>query len=109
MTITGTATQSTGPQQRQITFVLELVDPCDPPDLVQSSVLFDQVYTITDNNATPYTHLAFIVEPEYCNLVYSYTTTDLLDANGQPAEVLTYDASSLTFSFFYDLDLAPLD
>ena len=76
---------------------------------MQSSVLVDQEYTITDANADPYTHASFVIEPDYCQLIYTYTTTDLFDADNQPASVLTYDEPSQTFSFYYDKDLAPVD
>lgn len=88
---------------------MTLLDPCDPPIRVQSSVLIDQEYTISDANKAPYTHAPYIVEPDYCVLEYSYETTALVDGSGNAAQVISYVEGTKTFSFFYDKDLAPMD
>ena len=82
-----------------------LVDPYDPPISVTSSALVDQTYTLTDDSATPYIHPAFVVDPSYCPLVYSYTATRLDDgasAIGLPT------SEDKTFTFSYIKDILPL-
>ena len=105
MTITGTAVGSAPTVTKDATFILTLVDPCDPPVSVTSVPLQNQVYTLTDDSATPYVHPAFVVEPSYCPLVYSYSQTYLSD--GDSALVLPA-SDDKTFSFGYTKDLAPL-
>ena len=102
VTITGTAEKSVDQVTKSATFILTLVDPCNPPVSITSPGLTNQVYTITNANATPYAHPVFISDPTYCPIVYSYSETKL--SAGDSA------ITSLTnpFEFFYDKDLEPL-
>ena len=80
-----------------------MVDPCDPPISITSSGLTDQVYTITDNNAADYIHPAFVSDPSYCPINYSYSETKLTAGDSAITNLMN------PFQFFYDKDLEPLD
>ena len=85
--------------------VFTLVDPCDPPTSMTGEDLTNQVYTITDDVATPYLHPDFDVEPSYCPLIYSYTKTPLDDGDSALGLPTSDDK---TFTFYYDKNLDPL-
>ena len=69
--------------------------------------LQNQVYTLTDDNAAPYVHPDFTVDPDYCPLIYSYSETFLAD--GDSALILpTIANDDKTFNFSYTKDLVPL-
>ena len=101
VTITGTAV--TSGQTDFATFVISMVDPCDPPVSITSPGLTNQVYTITDDNATPYKHPDFVSDPVYCPIDYTYLETKL-EAGDSAISTLAG-----TTEFFYDKDLEPLD
>ena len=69
VTITGTAVES--PDTATATFVLTLIDPCDPPDNIITEQLPNQEYTITDDSKADYTVPNLQVLPEYCEVDYS--------------------------------------
>ena len=100
VTVTGKAV--TSQQTDTATFVISLVDPCDPPVSITSQGLTNQVYTITDTNATPYTHPVFISDPVYCEIDNTYSETKL---SAGDSAISTLGS---TTEFFYDKDLAPL-
>ena len=58
VTIEGQAVNSSPTKSLESTYTFTLVDPCDPPNFVEPTNLDDQVYTITDTDAT-YMHPAF--------------------------------------------------
>ena len=82
--------------------MISLVDPCDPPQSITSPGLTNQVYTITDANATPYTHPSFTSDPVYCPIEYTYSETKLSAGDSAISSL------GATTEFFYDKDLAPL-
>ena len=61
----------------------EVVDPCNPPDSVTAPTFTAQSYTISDSNATPYTHEAFTISPDYCEIKFDYGETKFTDDQGQ--------------------------
>jgi len=83
-----------------------LLDPCNPPDSVSAPGLENQVYTISDAFATPYTHSQFTVVPDVCELRYVYSETKFIDNDGLEANAIS--RTDETFSFFYDDDLSPV-
>ena len=85
------------------TFVIQMVDPCDPPVSITSPGLTNQVYTITDANATPYMHPTFVPNPSYCPVIYSYQITEFFDSNNVQASAVSQDLSNeKIFNFFYN-------
>ena len=66
-----------------------MVDPCDLPISITSQGLTNQVYTITDANATPYEHLPFISDPNYCLINYTYQITEFMDFDNVQASAIT--------------------
>ena len=82
--------------------MISLVDPCDPPLSITSPGLTNQVYTISDLNAIPYTHPLFTSDPVYCPIVYTYSETKL-DSGDSAISIL-----DRTTEYFYDKDLAPV-
>ena len=82
--------------------MISLIDPCDPPLSISSQGLTNQVYTITNANATPYAHPVFISDPVYCEIDYTYSETKL---SAGDSAISTLGG---TTEFFYDKDLAPL-
>ena len=84
-------------------FEIELKDPCDPPLSLVKSVFTDTEYTITDDDAVPYTHPAFVINPDYCPFNYAYEISDLSDKNGLVTSAITQDSTDeKKFSFYYD-------
>jgi hypothetical protein len=79
-----------------------LLDPCTPPNEITAAVLDNQEYTIT-GTATEYTHPEFIIEPDFCQIAYSYE----IGASEKTNEAII-TRTDRTFSFFYATDLAPL-
>ena len=72
------------------TFILQLLDPCDPPESVTAPQFEDYEYTLYDYgeaNGVEYTlpDLPFTIEPSFCPLEYSREIS-LLD-DGDSAEV----------------------
>ena len=66
-------------------------------------VLIDQEYTITDNLVS-YTVPIFTVDPEWCDVVYSFTVTD---PRGKLAIKFDANMDQRIFKFFNDgTDLA---
>jgi len=107
VTITGTASnsQNSAKKTRTATFKITLVDPCDPPASLSKPAIVNQVYTITDDNADPYTHPEFVVSPLYCPVTYQYNVSLL--SNNESA--ITQDSvDKKKFTFFYNQDLDPL-
>ena len=87
-------------------YCFELVDPCNPPDSVTAPTLVDQAYTISDPTATPYTHPAFVISPDYCEIRLNYEETKFTDDGGDLQTAITRVDD--TFSFFYGADLSPV-
>ena len=85
-------------------FIITLEDPCEPATSLVASTLTDQVYTLTDSNAAPYTIPAFTITPSFCTATCSAQTT-VIDINGDDfSAVESFDAESLTFTFNYNGD-----
>jgi hypothetical protein len=103
VTVEGEVDNSVPIQRLESSYTLSLLDPCDPPTSITAATLFNQVYTITDDDAT-YTHPIFTVDPSYCPLYYSYTIGDITNISGESAITLV----DKTFFFDYSLDLEPL-
>jgi hypothetical protein len=75
--ITGTS-GSTDPKTEKTTIEVTFTDPCDPPVSINAPVFENQVYTLTDPNASPYTtQPEFIVEPGYCQYSITWTISNL--------------------------------
>ena len=74
VSIKGSAKGSSPLQEATKTFIIALVDPCDPPISVTGTDFTNQEYTLTDNQKE-YTHPAFTVSPEYCPIVFTITET----------------------------------
>ena len=81
VTVEGSGDSSDPPKKQESTYTFTLVDPCDPPTSVTAAALTDQVYTITDDAATPYTHPVFTIDPSYCPFVYSYSIGDITNVS----------------------------
>ena len=89
---------------------MTLEDPCDPPNQIIKPVYVNQVYTITDADATPYVIPEFSVDPIFCPIDYSYDISYLVDSNNADISAITQDTvNERKFSFFYDSDLVILD
>ena len=101
VTVVGGADNSASSQSRESTYTFTLVDPCDPPTSVTAVVLTDQVYTITENNATPYTHPVFTIDPISCPFAYSYDLGKITNV----ADASAVTRVDNTFSFDYSQDL----
>ena len=72
VTITGTAVGSSPLQEKPATFLLTLLDPCDPPISVTGADFVNQDYTLTDIERS-YTHPVFTISPDYCKFEYTFT------------------------------------
>ena len=77
--IKGTATESG--QEEFSTIKFTFVDPCDPPESIVAPAFDHQVYTITDTSYPDYTHLDFIISPDYCKIDYTYELGSITDAS----------------------------
>ena len=95
-TYTGNVVTSADP------FSITIADPCDAPVSVVASTLSNQEYTITDDDASPYTVPIYTADPAWCAIRYTYTITDV---SGDA--VLTFNDDPLTreFAFSYSADL----
>ena len=103
MEITGTAVGSSPLLEKPATFLLTLGDPCDPPNQIIKPNFDNQVYTITDANATPYVIPEFSVDPIFCPIDYYYDISYLVDSNNADTSAITQDTvNERKFSFFYD-------
>ena len=89
VTITGTADHSVDQVTKTATFILTLVDPCDPPDSLISADFTNQEYTITNDSHPDYVHPEFEISPDFCTFEYSYSFSELLDATGQTTTAIT--------------------
>ena len=108
MSIKGTAKGSSPLQEATKTFIITLVDPCDPPISVTGTDFTNQEYTLTDNQKE-YTHPAFTVSPGYCPIVYTITETLLTAGDSAIVNDITGTKTDVTtFQYHYDKDLAPL-
>ena len=72
-------------------FTITIADPCDAPVSVVASTLTNQEYTITDDDAVPYTVPVYTADPAWCSIRYTYTITDV---SGDA--VLTFNDDPLT-------------
>ena len=80
-------------------FILELVDPCDPPTKVTPGTQTDQEYTITDNALADYTFTEPTVNPDgYCTVTTSY---DISKLTGDLSAIEATVGADDTFSFSY--------
>lgn len=81
VTLTGTAVKSG--LQHSVTFTIRLDDPCDPPQSITSpGIASPYEYILTDQDAADKTHPDFLVEPDFCEVVYTYSITEFTDSNG---------------------------
>ena len=87
MTITGTGTKSA--LTRDATFKITLLDPCDPPSSISPPGISAYTYTLTDQAAVDKTHLAFTVEPVYCEVEYSSEISKFTNSQGGEASAVT--------------------
>ena len=81
---------------------ITVVDPCDDPVSMTSSVLTNQIYTITQNKIS-YTVPVYTADPEWCAIIYTYELTSIA------ADVaITFNSDSLIrkFDFHYITGLA---
>ena len=77
-----------------------IVDKCQNPySLNPTSILNDYEYVITDY-AIEYQITPFEVDPDRCQLTYTFSVTD---SAGEAA--VSFDADTLTFTFFNDEDV----
>ena len=104
VTITGTAVGSSPLQEKSATFLLTLLDPCDPPASVTGVDFVNQDYTLTDIERS-YTHPVFTISPDYCEFRYSFTQT-LLQAGD--SAITQYNSDETKFFYHYEKDLLPL-
>ena len=56
-------------------FTITIADPCDAPVSVVAATLTNQEYTITDDDAVPYTVPIYTADPAWCAIRYTYTIT----------------------------------
>ena len=56
-------------------FTVRIIDPCDEPISVVAATLTNQEYTITDDDAVPYTVPVYTADPAWCEIRYTYTIT----------------------------------
>ena len=68
-TYTGNVVTSADP------FSITIADPCDAPVSVVAATLTNQEYTITDDDAVPYTVPIYTADPAWCAIRYTYTIT----------------------------------
>ena len=88
--------------ERAAPFTVRIIDPCDEPFSVTASVLTNQEYTITDDDALPYTVPVYTADPAWCAITYTYTITDV---SGDAVLIFNDDPLVREFSFYYDADL----
>ena len=81
------------------TFKIEILSPCDSPKRFEAVPLENQEYTLTDLTLN-YTIPAFIIEPEYCEILYKIEPEDPLIRLA-----FNFDAERHSFSFHNENDL----
>lgn len=83
-------------------FTVTVINSCENPVSLQAPTLENQEYTITGGLVT-YTVPIFTVDPDWCDIIYSFEVTD---PTGQNA--ITFDANmdQRIFTFFNDNDIA---
>ena len=86
-------------QELTTPIIVTVSDPCDSPTRVTASTLSNQEYTITQETSN-YTIPAFVSDPDFCQIEYSFIISDALVEN-----TLTFDPETLTFYFFEPSDL----
>ena len=64
----------------ELPVVIDLSDPCDPPNSITVPTLDDQDYVITDFKI-PYTHPVFVADPSFCPVRYEYDVPALRNGN----------------------------
>ena len=79
---------------------MRILDPCDEPVSLYASFLSDQRYTISQK-AFDYDMPAFVSDPAWCDIEYSYTVTATEGDNA-----LAFDSSKPQFTFFEPSNLA---
>ena len=111
ITIDGTVTNADDPTGTKAskTVVITITDPCAPTISLTAGALTDKVYTISDATFADYTHPAWVVDPDYCEVDLTYTISDITDDDSNVVTAVTQKTGDdTTFEFFYDLDLAPV-
>lgn len=113
VTIRGTTVAATTPRTGTTTFILTLVDPCDPPTSLTAPVpgFEDQEYTLFDSQQS-YQHPDFVIDPPECKYTVTYEYIKLSDGRTAVTQDATTDAIHYfqwpTASAITD-DLDPLD
>lgn len=110
VTISGCNPASLTEQCEDTEICVTLVDPCDPPELIQASNIEDQTYTLGVTNQG-YDAPEFTVDPEFCLVTYTTTMTKFTDTFGNINQSGVTDVSSnsdLDFNFFWNRDESPL-
>ena len=79
-----------------------MIDRCDTPISVTKSSLTNVAYTITEN-AKDITFPAFIADPAWCTITYTYAIDD---SAGESAVALDSATRIITFSYIDDLTLS---
>ena len=81
ITIRGTTVKADTPLTDTTTFVLRLIDPCDPPTSITAPNpgFQDQDYILYDVPAKTYTHPDFVIVPAACPFITTYSYTTLSD------------------------------
>ena len=94
---------------KDVTIVVE--DPCNPPVSLTSQGLVNQTYVITHATQT-YTHAAFVADPAYCEIEYTYSQTTFTNDNGAQASAISPATATTStpqqFSIYYDADESPV-
>ena len=100
VTITGTPDKATDGRTEDVEITVILLDPCEAP-VITVPTLENQVYRLTAE-AKPYEHPVFTVEPEICDVVYTY---DVRNLNAGDSAIVRSDK---TFTIFYNNDDSPI-
>jgi len=87
-----------------VSITLTLTDLCSQPtlSLPTSPALADQSYTVSDSSQPTYTHPDFVVSPTICVVTYTYTISDLSNAES----AITRSGQTFTFAYNKVLDYA---
>lgn len=64
----------------QSTFIVELLDPCNPPNSIEPAQLIDQTLVLGATDTPSYQHDDFVVDPAFCPVEYSYDISLLTNA-----------------------------
>lgn len=107
VTIRGRPEKALDGRSEDASFILTLVDPCDPPNSITSPSnpgFENQSYILFDAEKV-YTHPPFSAVPAECPLKYKYTKTSL---SGGASAVEQDALDSKTFKIQWDTDLSPL-